>query len=569
MTGSAPMNIEHAPLFDIAGFIAHMNIRAAAERAPALHDASAEPPQSVEALWRSGFASAADIADALSEYQMIPRGHLDDISGLAPASGDLSGRYLRESFLYPYIQDDAPMLALADPGSTERIRAVQLALGARPGLVVISFEEMELLFERLNERAEDDFSVSAVEASPEDASHEAVQSIRDLARGAPVVRMIDEIFERAVAVGATDIHLETERDQLRVRLRVDGYLRRDQRLPLALAPAIISRLKILAGLDIADRRLPQDGRANLRIGNAEADLRIAIMPTMYGETAVVRILLRDTRLLELGRIGMRRRDQIAFEALLAEPHGIVIVTGPTGSGKTTTLATAVSMLNSPSRKIVTVEDPIEYQIAGVHQTQVKPAIGLTFATALRSFLRHDPDIIMVGEMRDRETASIGVQAALTGHLVMTTLHTNSASDAVVRLMDMGVESYLLGSSLRGVLGQRLVRRLCERCKTPDDAASLAAHKLARSRGIAMDDHVRFHAAIGCEACGQTGYRGRIGIFEVMRADETLRALIRQNPDPEAIVEQARKNGMTLMVEDGMMKCAEGLTTVDEVLRATG
>jgi general secretion pathway protein E len=524
--------------------------------------------QSVENLWRSGQATANELADALAEFHDLPRVTFDEISSRSPIVQDLSRRYLRETAIYPFDQDGVVSAAVADPTRADVIKAIELALGVRPALKVVSFEEIELLFERLSEKTETEFAVT-VEAPAEDALSEAVQSMQDLARGAPVVRIIDEILERAVGVGATDIHLETERDQLRVRFRVDGYLRRDQRLPLGLAPAVISRIKIIAGLDIADRRLPQDGRANIRIGNAEADIRVAVMPTMYGETAVLRILLRDTRLLEFGRIGMTERDQRAFETLLAEPHGIVVVTGPTGSGKTTTLATAISMLNNPARKIVTVEDPIEYQIAGIHQTQIKPSIGLTFATALRSFLRHDPDIIMVGEMRDRETATIGVQAALTGHLVLTTLHTNSASDAVVRLVDMGVEPYLLGSSLRGVLGQRLVRRLCERCKAPDEAADIAARKLAERRGIAIGDHARFHAAIGCEACGNTGYRGRIGIFEVMRADDDLRALIRQNPDPQTIAEKARLGGMTLMVEDGIMKCAEGLTTVEEVLRATG
>ena len=290
---------------------------------------------------------------------------------------------------------------------------------------------------------------------------------------------------------------------------------------------------------------------------------------MYGETAVLRILLRDTRLLELDKIGMGATDQQAFRAVLAEPNGIVVVTGPTGSGKTTTLATAISMLNDPSRKIVTVEDPIEYQISGIHQTQIRPSIGLTFAAALRSFLRHDPDVIMVGEMRDRETAGIGVQAALTGHLVLTTLHTNSASDAVVRLIDMGVEPYLLASSLRGVLGQRLVRKLCERCRTRDEKAAGDAAEIAEKRGLSTVPEAKFYRAVGCDACGQTGYRGRVGIFEVLRTDETIREVLRKDPDPKVMSDIARKAGMTSMFEDGFRKCGEGLTTLDELLRATG
>jgi general secretion pathway protein E len=255
--------------------------------------------------------------------------------------------------------------------------------------------------------------------------------------------------------------------------------------------------------------------------------------------------------------------------MLAEPHGVVIVTGPTGSGKTTTLATAISMLNDPARKIVTVEDPIEYQIPGVHQTQIKPAIGLTFASALRSFLRHDPDVIMVGEMRDGETASIGIQAALTGHLVLTTLHTNTAFDAVVRLADMGVEPYLTASTLRGVLGQRLVRRLCERCRRPDPREAEIARDVAAARGYRIDPDAVFHGPVGCEACGQTGYRGRIGIFEAMRIDDDVRRLIRHQPDPQRITEAARAGGMTTMLEDGLSKSGRGLTSMEEVLRTTG
>jgi general secretion pathway protein E len=293
------------------------------------------------------------------------------------------------------------------------------------------------------------------------------------------------------------------------------------------------------------------------------------MPTMYGETAVLRILLKDTRLLDFGRIGLSMRDRQAIDALLAEPHGIIIVTGPTGSGKTTTLATAISALNDPSRKIMTIEDPIEYQLAGIHQTQIKPAIGLTFATALRSFLRHDPDIIMVGEMRDGETARIGIQAALTGHLVLTTLHTNTAADAVVRLVDMGIEPYLIASSLRGVIAQRLVRRLCERCRRSDQQQQQVAQELCASRDIHFPEPAQFYAPVGCSACSHTGYRGRVAIFEVLCIDDKLCSLIRQQPDPQRLVEIARTNGMTGMLDDGIAKAGRGLTSIAEVIRASG
>jgi general secretion pathway protein E len=525
----------------------------------------------LESIWRSGGLPAGELADHAAAYHGLPRSSFAVVSGNPPLFQDLSRRYLREAYVFPFEAGSRVTLAIADPGRRDAIESVRLALQRPIDMVVLSFEELELLFERAG--AEPEASDLAATATPESdgaiAFTDSVEALQDLARGAPIVRTIDQLLERALEVGATDIHMETGREQLRVRLRVDGHLRSDQSFPKHLAPAIISRIKILASLDIAERRLPQDGRANVKIGNQEADLRVAVMPTLYGETAVLRILLKDTRLLEFGRIGMTRRDQSIFEEMLAEPHGVVIVTGPTGSGKTTTLATAISVLNDPARKIVTVEDPIEYQIPGIHQTQIKPSIGLSFASALRSFLRHDPDVIMVGEMRDGETASIGIQAALTGHLVLTTLHTNTASDAIVRLADMGVEPYLIASTLRGVLGQRLVRRLCERCRKPDQREEEAARDLAASRGYRIAPDARFHGPVGCEACGQTGYRGRVGIFEAMRVDDDLRQFIRNQPDPQKILEAARKGGMTTMLEDGLAKSARGQTTIEEVLRTTG
>ncbi|BBE73682.1 GspE/PulE family protein [Oharaeibacter diazotrophicus] len=525
----------------------------------------------LESLWRSGVATGAELADAAAEFHGLRRASFAELSQRPPAFQDLSRRYLREAAIFPFSQDGRAVLAVADPARREPVEAVRLALGGEAELVVVTFDEVDLLFERAGaeEPAVEPDLADAGEGEAAVALSDSVEALQDLARGAPIVRTIDQMLERALEAGATDIHVETGRDNLRVRFRVDGYLRPDQSFPKHLAPAIISRIKILASLDIAERRLPQDGRANIRIGNQEADLRVAIAPTLYGETAVLRILLKDTRLLELGRIGMTEADQRIFESLIEEPHGIVIVTGPTGSGKTTTLATAMSMLNDPTRKIITVEDPIEYQLPGIHQTQIRAQIGLTFAAALRSFLRHDPDVIMVGEMRDGETASIGIQAALTGHLVLTTLHTNTAADAVIRLADMGVEPYLIASTLRGVLGQRLVRRLCERCKRPDAREADIAEGLAETRGFRMDPSWVFHGPVGCEACGHTGYRGRVGIFEAMRVDGELRHHIRHEPDPQKILEIARAGGMTSMLEDGLMKSGLGVTSMEEVLRTTG
>jgi general secretion pathway protein E len=327
-------------------------------------------------------------------------------------------------------------------------------------------------------------------------------------------------------------------------------------------------VKILAGLNIAERRLPQDGRARVTVAGTEADLRIATMPTLHGEAVVIRILVKEASALDLSRLGMAPGDLKAFSAELAEPHGLIVVSGPTGSGKTTTLAAALSTLNHPDRKIMTIEDPIEYQIPGVHQTQVKPSINLTFASALRSFLRHDPDIMMVGEMRDHDTATIGIQAALTGHLVLTTLHTNNAADAVVRLIDLGVEDFLLVSALRCVVGQRLVRKLCERCRATSSEMPVAVRTLIDNGSFTPRPDEVFHVAEGCSWCGRTGFRGRIGIFEVLRLDSTLRSLIRRRVDVTEIEAHARAHGMTTMLEDGIAKYRAGMTSIDEVLRAT-
>jgi len=528
----------------------------------------------LESLWRGGHANAADLAVIAAEFHGLPLARPAAVAAGAFVGADLSLRFLREAFILPYADEHGPSLAVADPGSGEEIEAVRLALPGANALAILPFDAFERLFAEIGKEGQGDQAARAEGAdTPLEGLDLALgddpEALQDLARGAPIVRAVDQVLERALEAGATDIHFETGREALRIRLRVDGILRLDQSLPKRLAPAVISRIKILAGLDIAERRLPQDGRANIRIGHAEADLRIAVMPTLYGETAVARILLKDARLLDFARIGMDAINRTAFERLLAEPHGIIIVTGPTGSGKTTTLATAVSLLNDPARKIVTVEDPIEYQIAGIHQTQIKPAIGLGFAQALRAFLRHDPDVMMVGEMRDGETASIGIQAALTGHLVLTTLHTNSATDAVIRLTDMGVEPYLIAASLRGVLGQRLVRRLCERCRRPAADRAAEVRDLCRARGLSAPEGTDYHRAVGCPTCGGSGFHGRVGIFEVFAATPEIRALIRERPDPQRLMAAARLEGMTTMLEDGLIKAAQGFTCIDEVFRAVG
>jgi general secretion pathway protein E len=332
--------------------------------------------------------------------------------------------------------------------------------------------------------------------------------------------------------------------------------------------ALISRIKILAGLNIAERRLPQDGAARLRVARSEIDVRVATMPTQHGESAVIRLLPRDRGLLEVSKLGLLSGDERKLARLLALPHGMIVVTGPTGSGKTTTLATMLSVLNESTRKILTIEDPVEYEIHGVNQSQVKPAIGLTFAAAMRAFVRQDPDVIMVGEVRDAETAHIAIHAALTGHLVLTTLHTETAAAAVPRLLDLGVEGFLLKSTLRAVIAQRLVRVLCDRCKTSRTlgAADLAADPRYAVLGFGIGEAIWEPA--GCERCGATGYRGRVGVFEVLDMVEEVRGLVGANSDSVVIDEAARRAGMTTMIDDAIAKCRNGVTSAAEVLRVT-
>ncbi len=522
-------------------------------------------------LWESGALSGGELADAIAIFHNLRRVRAEQIHYHPDLFSGLSRRFLREAWIFPFLDEDGlTALAVGDPTRDEAIRAVMVALGEPAALRVAAFDELAVLFEQggtleaVNGAAAPSPSTDEGEGGGDDN----LERLQDLASGAPVVHAVDAMLETAVNLSATDIHIEPAREGVRVRLRVDGVLRVHQVLPPRMARAVVSRVKILAGLNIAERRLPQDGRARARVGNSEADLRIATMPTMHGEAVVIRILVKEASSLDLLRLGMSPHDLKAFAEELAEPHGLIVVSGPTGSGKTTTLAAALSTLNNPERKIMTIEDPIEYQIPGIHQTQVKPSIDLTFETALRSFLRHDPDVMMVGEMRDHPTATIAIQAALTGHLVLTTLHTNSAADAIVRLIDLGVEDFLLVSSLRCVVGQRLVRKLCERCRTPTHQPPAAARTLVEKGVLTLRPGETFHVAPGCSWCGRTGYRGRIGIFEVLRLDDTLRSLIRRRLDITEVQRHARANGMTTMLEDGLAKFRAGLTSIEEVLRVT-
>jgi general secretion pathway protein E len=518
-------------------------------------------------LWEKSDLPAGKLADEVARFWKLPRLNLQDLMNATGAVEHFSARFLRESSVFPFRAGQGRFgLAVSDPTDAAAIRAVEIVCGGAVEVAVASFDDISTVLERqLDERSASALDVNEPKLR---SSDDDIESLRDLASGAPVVRAVNDLLERAMELRASDIHIEPFRTGLVVRMRVDGMLRTVPAPANAPPQAVISRIKILASLNIAERRLPQDGAARARIGRSEIDIRIATMPTQHGESAVIRLLPRDRGLLELSKIGLGSRDESSLRRLLALPHGLIVITGPTGSGKTTTLATMLGILNEPTRKILTIEDPVEYEIAGVNQSQVKPAIGLTFATAMRAFVRQDPDVIMVGEIRDAETANIAIHAALTGHLVLTTLHTETAAAAVPRLLDLGVEGFLLRSTLRAVIAQRLVRILCDGCKRMHalTGGDLAADPRYRVLGFAAGETV--YQPEGCERCSGTGYRGRAGVFELLEMTDEVRPFVGANADSLAIDKAAICAGMTTMIDDAVTKCRAGITAVSEVLRVT-
>jgi general secretion pathway protein E len=517
-------------------------------------------------LWEVIDLPAGELADEAARFFEHERVTLQEMLAVEPLAESFSSRFLRDTLLFPYRSPDgSAVLAVADPTDKAAQRAAEIVLRQSVALKVASVEDLNIVLDRrLGEASAEAADATSLLLPREDD----IESLRDLASGAPVVRAVNDLLEKAVELRASDIHIEPFQTGLVVRMRVDGLLRPVTSPSGVLPQAVISRIKIIANLNIAERRLPQDGAARLRVGRTDIDIRVAIMPMQHGESAVVRILPKDRNLLVVEKLGFSSSDEVKLRRLLKLPHGMIVVTGPTGSGKTTTLATVLSILNEPGRKILTIEDPVEYDLPGVNQAQVKPAIGLTFAAALRSFVRQDPDVIMVGEIRDNETAHVAIHAALTGHLVLTTLHTESAAAAVPRLLDLGVEGYLLRSTLRAVVAQRLVRQLCDRCKTPTPLADADFAEDPRLAELGFRAGEVLHAPCGCERCGGTGYRGRLGVFEVLELSDQVRALIGEKTDGHKIDEVAIRTGMTTMVDDGVAKCRAGVTSPSELLRVT-
>ncbi len=515
-------------------------------------------------LVRLGLVSEADVVHALSTQLGLPVAAAEDFPSILPDVEGLLPEFLHSNRIAPLsIEAGCLSIAMAVPQDAFVVKALHLSTGLdiRPVLALESDIEKAL------EQGVDDSAEEGEDGFDDEAgAGDFVEHLRDLASEAPVIRLVNAIVGRVIDLRASDIHLEPFDEGLHVRYRVDGVIQSDETAPPKLTAAIVSRVKLLAHLDIAERRLPQDGRIKARVKGRELDLRVSTVPTVHGESVVMRVLDRASVRFSLEEMGFDRDTLERFNALLARPHGIVLVTGPTGSGKTTTLYAALAKLDAGALKILTVEDPVEYQLDGINQIHVHPQIGLTFASALRAILRQDPDIIMIGEMRDGETAQIAVQSALTGHLVLSTLHTNTAASAVVRLQDMGVERYLITSSVSGVLAQRLVRRLCDKCKEayvppPELIASSGLDRFCTSSAV-------IYSARGCAHCRGSGYRGRTGIHELFELDETMQRAIIDGADAAVLNATARRAGMVSLYEDGLRKVVAGLTSLDEVMRVT-
>jgi general secretion pathway protein E len=518
-----------------------------------------------------GAISEADLTAHLSEYLGIPYLAAEELPEVPVLEGTFSVQFMRECKFIPVSleEDKKLVLAMANPQDYSTLDTIRIYTGFQNLQVFLAPENAVLdLIEKFygTQTSTLDRIVEDIEGGDLGSEEmEDVEHLKDLASEAPVIRLVNLIMSRAIESRASDIHIEPFERDLKVRYRVDGVLYDEESPPKKLKAAIISRIKIMARLNIAERRLPQDGRIKIKVLGRDIDLRVSTLPTMYGESVVMRILDKsNTQIYDLKKLGFSSRMHEQFETLISRPHGIILVTGPTGSGKTTTLYAALTQINQPDKKIVTIEDPVEYQINGINQIHVNPKIGLTFAAGLRSIVRQDPDVIMVGEMRDLETAGIGIRAALTGHVVFSTLHTNDAPSAIARLVDMGAEDYLLASSILGVLAQRLIRVICPHCKEDQQMEKSVLEEI----GFPLDAKTRLCQGKGCKECGQTGFQGRVAIFELMLMDEDIRRLTIANADALELTKAAIKGGMITLRDDGFEKVKAGITTISEVLRVT-
>ncbi len=520
-------------------------------------------------LVRLGLVSERDLARAQSELLDVELITDKDYPETGPQISSISVRYMKQQHLVPISATDHEVaVVMADPTDQFALRAMEMATGRTIVPKVGITSEIDNNIERYFGGGKSAMGQIAEHLGGEGGGEdeEDVEHLRDLASEAPVIRLVNLILQRAVESRASDIHIEPFENRLKVRYRIDGVLQEVEAPPARSTAAVISRVKIMAKLNIAERRLPQDGRIMHRVGGKELDLRVSTVPTAHGESVVMRILDREAVVLDFASLGFEESVQKRFERELEVPHGIILVTGPTGSGKTTTLYTALSKLNTPERKIITVEDPVEYQLEGVNQIQAKSSIGLDFARALRSIVRQDPDVIMIGEMRDLETAKIAIQSALTGHLVLSTLHTNDAAGGVTRMIDMGVEDYLLTSTVNAIMAQRLVRRLDQETMEAYEVLPEVAEELGLRKLTDADPITLYHP--GSSEASPTGYRGRSGIHELLVLSEEIRRMVMKHATSGEIEQQARREGMRTMYEDGLLKALQGVTSAEEVLRVT-
>jgi general secretion pathway protein E len=521
-------------------------------------------------LTRMGMISGRDLAETLARQRgwiIVESTEFPELPILEEA---ISPRFLQEAKAIPVNETEADVvLAMTDPADDFTVRA--LAAATQKNIVprLLSTNDFETVYEKLYGSGKSSMGqiVDDIATRDDEQDFGDIEQLKDLASEAPVIRLVNLVINHALERRASDIHVEPFENRLIVRYRIDGVLHETESPPRRLSAAVISRIKIMANLDIAERRLPQDGRIKLRIQGKEIDLRVSTVPTMHGESVVMRILDKGGVALDFHALGFDDDNLKVFISLLDQPHGILLVTGPTGSGKTTTLYTALDRLNKPDVKILTVEDPVEYQMPGINQIQVKPQIELTFANALRSIVRQDPDVIMIGEIRDLETAQIAVQSALTGHMVLSTIHTNDAAATINRLLDMGVEDYLLTSTIIGIQAQRLVRTLCTHCKEAYHPVDEVVDQMKLKRFTKSPRVTLFHAK-GCEHCGHTGYFGRQSIMEVLPMTDTLRSLIMRHATSSELRDAAIAEGMETMYENGLKQAVGGVTTIEEVLRVT-
>jgi general secretion pathway protein E len=522
----------------------------------------------VTLLVRLGLVSERDVAEAEAGLLDLPLMRTADLPDQVPQLPDISVRYLKQNLILPIDESNGDLtVVMANPRDEFARKALSMASGKKIITRVGIASEIENGIEKLmgGGRSAMGQIVDSL-GGEEEGDLEDVEHLRDLASEAPVIRLVNLVMQRAVESRASDIHIEPFENRLKVRYRIDGVLQEVEAPPAKSTAAVISRIKIMAKLNIAERRLPQDGRIMHRVQGKELDLRVSTVPTSHGESVVMRILDRESVVLDFDSLGFDDDIRSSFVQQLEMPHGIILVTGPTGSGKTTTLYTALSALNKPERKIITVEDPVEYQLEGINQIQAKSSIGLDFAHALRAIVRQDPDVIMIGEMRDLETARIAIQSALTGHLVLSTIHTNDAAGGITRMLDMGVEDYLLTSTVNAILAQRLVRTLDQEHREPYELLPEVVQEIGLADLVQQDRYVFFHAKPSEE--NPTGYRGRTSIIELLPISDPIRRLVMRHATSGELQEQAVADGMRTMYQDGLNKCLQGITTLEEVLRVT-